>query len=72
MRVLVLNAGSSSLKLSLVDDDDTTLAEHDFDMKDGRLDDAQLADLFAHIKSLPESPAAKNIQLLTRIIGEKE
>jgi mono/diheme cytochrome c family protein len=36
------------------------------------LSDAQLADLFAHIKSLPESPAAKNIQLLTRIIGEKE
>ncbi len=43
MRVLVLNAGSSSLKLSLVDDDDTTLAEHDFDMNDGRLDDSQLA-----------------------------
>ena len=43
MRVLVLNAGSSSLKLSLVDDDDTTLAEHDFDVKDGRLDDAQVA-----------------------------
>jgi acetate kinase len=43
LRVLVLNAGSSSLKLSLVDDDDRTLAEHDFDMKDGRLDDAQLA-----------------------------
>jgi len=36
------------------------------------LSDAQLADLFAHIKSLPESPAAKNIPLLTRIIEDKE
>ena len=36
------------------------------------LSDAQLADLFAHIKALPESPAAKNIPLLTRIMGEKE
>jgi acetate kinase len=43
VRVLVLNAGSSSLKVSLVDGDDTTLAEHDFDIKDGRLDDALLA-----------------------------
>src|SRR5258708_6420082 len=36
------------------------------------LSDAQLADLFAYIKSLPESPAAKNIPLLIRIMGEKE
>jgi ubiquinol-cytochrome c reductase cytochrome c subunit len=36
------------------------------------LSDAQLADLFAHVKSLPASPAARSIQLLTRIIGEKE
>jgi len=36
------------------------------------LSDAQLADLFAHVKSLPASPAARNIQLLNRIIGEKE
>jgi ubiquinol-cytochrome c reductase cytochrome c subunit len=35
------------------------------------LSDAQLADLFAYIKSLPESPAAKNIPLLARIMGEK-
>jgi mono/diheme cytochrome c family protein len=35
------------------------------------LSDAQLADVFAYIKSLPESPAAKNIPLLARIIGEK-
>ena len=34
------------------------------------LTDAQLADLFAYIKSLPDSPAAKDIPLLTRIINE--
>jgi len=36
------------------------------------LSDAQLADLYAHIKSLPESPPAKNIPLLTRIISESQ
>src|SRR5437867_11833395 len=35
------------------------------------LSDAQLADLFAYIKSLPVSPAAKDIQLLARRIGER-
>ena len=35
------------------------------------LSDAQLADLFAYIKSLPESPPASNIALLTRIINQK-
>ena len=35
------------------------------------LSDAQLADLFAFIKSLPESPPAKDIPLLTRIINQK-
>jgi mono/diheme cytochrome c family protein len=35
------------------------------------LTDAQLADLFAYIKSLPTSPAPKDIPLLTRIINEK-
>ena len=35
------------------------------------LSDAQLSDLFAYIKSLPESPPAKNIPLLTRIINQK-
>ena len=34
------------------------------------LSDAQLADLFAYIKSLPESPPARSIPLLTRIINE--
>jgi len=35
------------------------------------LSDAQLADIWAHIKSLPESPAAKDIPLLARILSEK-
>jgi mono/diheme cytochrome c family protein len=34
--------------------------------------DAQLADLFAYVKSLPESPAAKDIPLLMRIINESK
>jgi mono/diheme cytochrome c family protein len=36
------------------------------------LSDAQLADLFAYIKSLPESPPAKNIPLLMRIINDAQ
>src|SRR6266581_2354491 len=43
LRVLVLNAGSSSLKLSLVDDDDTVLADREFEAAEGRLDEARLA-----------------------------
>ena len=35
------------------------------------LSDAQLADVFAYIKSLPESPPARNIPLLMRIINQK-
>ena len=35
------------------------------------LSDAQLADLFAYIKSLPVSPAAKDIPLLSRIINQR-
>jgi ubiquinol-cytochrome c reductase cytochrome c subunit len=35
------------------------------------LSDAQAADLFAYIKSIPESPSADKIPLLTRIMGEK-
>ena len=42
MRVLVLNAGSSSLKLSLVDDDDRVLADREFEVAEGRLDETQL------------------------------
>ena len=43
MRVLVLNAGSSSVKLSLVDGDDRILFDREFEVSEGRLDEAQLA-----------------------------
>lgn len=43
MRVLVLNAGSSSLKVSLVDEDDRVLADREFEVAEARLDEAQLA-----------------------------
>lgn len=42
MRVLVLNAGSSSLKLSVVDDDGRVVVEHDFEAIEGRMDESQL------------------------------
>jgi len=35
------------------------------------LSDAQAADLFAYIKSMPESPSADKLSLLTRIMSEK-
>ena len=41
MRVLVLNAGSRSLKVSLVDDD-AVAAEQEFEVAEGRFDDSQL------------------------------
>jgi acetate kinase len=43
LRVLVLNAGSSSLKVSLVDGDDNVLSHKEFEVAEGRIDDAQLA-----------------------------
>jgi acetate kinase len=43
VRVLVINAGSSSLKVSLVADDDSTVVEHDFKAAAGRFDDSELA-----------------------------
>ena len=43
MRVLVLNAGSSSLKVSLVDEDDRVLVDREFEVAEGRLDEAQMA-----------------------------
>lgn len=43
MRVLVLNAGSSSLKVSVVDPDDRVVADREFEVAEGRLDSAQLA-----------------------------
>lgn len=43
MRVLVLNAGSSSLKVSLVEEDGRTLVDREFEVAEGRLDEPQLA-----------------------------
>lgn len=43
VRVLVLNAGSSSLKVSLVDEDEHVTAESDFEVAEGQLDETQLA-----------------------------
>lgn len=43
MRVLVLNAGSSTLKLSLVDPDDRVLVDREFEVAEGRLDESQMA-----------------------------
>lgn len=43
MRVLVLNAGSSSLKLSLVDGDDQVLVDREFEVAEGRLDETRMA-----------------------------
>jgi acetate kinase len=42
LRVLVVNAGSSSLKVSLVGPDDVSLDEKEFDARDGHIDDVGL------------------------------
>ncbi|HVH63411.1 MAG TPA: acetate/propionate family kinase [Candidatus Dormibacteraeota bacterium] len=43
MRVLVLNAGSSSLKVSLVDQDGRVASDNEFEVAEGRLDASKLA-----------------------------
>jgi acetate kinase len=43
LRVLVVNAGSSSLKVSLVAADDKVIAEHEFESPAGQIDTAKLA-----------------------------
>ncbi len=52
MRVLVLNAGSSSLKVSLVDADDRVLADREFEIAEGRIDDAQLASALREMEGI--------------------
>jgi acetate kinase len=42
LRVLVVNAGSSSLKVSVVDGDDRIIADREFESRGGRLDEAGL------------------------------
>ncbi|HKW60655.1 MAG TPA: acetate/propionate family kinase [Candidatus Dormibacteraeota bacterium] len=52
MRVLVLNAGSSSLKVSVVDGDDRILAHREFDVAEGRIDDAPLASAIREMEGI--------------------
>ncbi len=54
MRVLVVNVGSSSLKLRLLDGDDTLLARHDLPALRGRADEAALT---AALSDLPAPDA---------------
>ena len=49
MRVLVVNAGSSSLKLRLLDGDDALLRQHDLPALRGRVDEALLAAALADL-----------------------
>jgi acetate kinase len=55
MHVLVVNAGSSSLKLSVLDDALTVLASEDLDLPDGRVDFAAVQRAVAR---LPDADAA--------------
>ena len=55
MRILVVNAGSSSLKLRVLDDLDRVLASRDLEAPSGRADPA---DLRAFLKEAPEVNAA--------------
>ncbi len=55
MRILVVNAGSSSLKLRVLDDLDRVLASRDLEAPSGRADPA---DLWAFLKEAPEVSAA--------------
>jgi len=52
LRVLVLNAGSSSLKVSLVDADDRVLADREFEVAEGRIDDAQVASALREMEGI--------------------
>jgi acetate kinase len=49
MRILVVNAGSSSLKLRLLDHDDALLAQRDLPASGGRADAAALTDALADL-----------------------
>jgi acetate kinase len=49
MQILVVNAGSSSVKLRLLDADDELLAEHDLDAPQARVDERALAAVLADL-----------------------
>ncbi len=77
MRVLVVNTGSSSLKLALVDEDETTLGERELALEGGRVD---LGDVMAVVGELgaPEAighrlvHGGRRFLVPTRIDGEVE
>jgi acetate kinase len=52
LRVLVLNAGSSSLKVSLVEEDDHVLFEREFEVAEGRLDESRLASAVREVEGI--------------------
>jgi acetate kinase len=54
LRVLVVNAGSSSVKLSVLGDDDESLASSDLAVEQGEIDDAELRSALA---ALPAADA---------------
>jgi len=54
MNVLVLNAGSSTLKLSVVGDEDASLAARTLELPDGRVDPGAVA---AAIDDMPSADA---------------
>ncbi|MDQ6731397.1 MAG: acetate/propionate family kinase [Actinomycetota bacterium] len=49
MRVLVVNAGSSSLKLRILDDEYAVLASHDLELPDGRVDRSAVVEALAEL-----------------------
>lgn len=51
MRVLTVNAGSSNVKLRLVDSDDNLAGSFDLDAPEGRVDDDELADALGGLGS---------------------
>lgn len=53
-RVLVVNAGSSSLKLRLLDGDDTVLASRDVTARDGSFSSSDVADALAALPVHPD------------------
>ncbi|HEY2957536.1 MAG TPA: acetate/propionate family kinase [Actinomycetota bacterium] len=52
MRILVVNAGSSSLKLRVLDQDDTVAASHDLPAPGGGADDAEVARTLAALRGI--------------------
>lgn len=52
MRVLVVNAGSSSLKVSAVDQDDSVVFEREFKAQDGRFRDTELQSALREIEGV--------------------